>query len=107
MDTVNAVIGRMPPLQTDCGRLRFFTVSETRVDATDAGVPIIDSRKQIFAVENDGSLRLARKGEVTEFVGLFLNGPLLQAVQSDELHIGEDHPHFQSGTPPPAQIHYR
>ncbi len=106
-DAVNAVIGRMPPLQTDRGRLRFFTVSETRLDATDDGVPIIDSRKQTFSVLDDGNVRLAHGGEVTEFLGLYLHGPLSQAAQSDESHSGEDHPHYQNGTPPLAQTHHR
>ena len=63
----------VPPLQTDRGRLRFFTVSETRLDATDAGVPVIDSLKQTFAVQNDGGVRLAREGEVTKFLGEMLH----------------------------------
>ena len=107
MDTVNAISDRMPPFQTDRGRLRFFTVSETRLDATDDGMPIIDSRKQTFAVESDGSVRLAHEGEVTEFLGLFLHGPLSQAPQSGESHSGEDHPHYRNGTLPLAQTHHR
>jgi hypothetical protein len=80
----------IPPMQTDRGRLRFFTISETRLDAGENGLPIVDRQKHRFAVEADDTIRPAREGEVTKFLGLLLRGPLSPAPQSAALHIGED-----------------
>lgn len=78
----------MPRLQTNRGRLRFFSVSETRLGQDDAGRPVVDNQKTLFAVDDAGAVREANDGEVTEFLGRLLHGPLWQVPQSDESRSG-------------------
>ena len=80
----------MPPLQTENGRLRFFSVSETRLDKDAIGRPIVDSRHVRFAVDENGAVREARTGEVTAFLDQLLNGPHSLVAESGGRRSGED-----------------
>lgn len=72
----------MPMICTEHGRLRFFSISETRISEDETGRPVVDSRRTRFAVDDAGNVREARDGEVTEFLGSLLHEPLSTTVQN-------------------------
>jgi hypothetical protein len=76
----------MPPLKTDRGVLRFFSINETRIGSNGDGVPVVDSRRLSYAVDEGGSPRPARAGEVTEFLDLLMRGPGQTVPSRDEPH---------------------
>lgn len=76
----------MPPLKTDKGVLRFFSISETRLRSNGEGIPIVDSCRVHYAVDEGGSPRLARVGEVTEFLDSLMRAPALTTPSPDESH---------------------
>lgn len=84
------MMNTMPPVQTDRGRLRFFTISETRLGESSDGVPVVDSREERFAVEDNGTVRPAREGEVTAFLSQLFHGLPSPTAQSAGSRTGED-----------------
>lgn len=71
-----------PPVQTERGRLRFYTISETRLGSDAGGRPIVDNQKHAYAVDEAGVARPARDGEVTEFLRQAFDGLLSSTARS-------------------------
>ena len=94
-----------PPPQTERGRLRFFTVSEVRLDTDATGRAVVDNQKHRFAVDESGAVRRARNGEVTEFLRQDFDGLLSSTARSGESHSAEDLRRYPNDTLSPGRIH--
>lgn len=81
----------MPPLLTDRGKLKYFSVNEVRLDAGAQPV-VVDYRQRRFAVEDDGTVREACDGEVTAFLARILNAPQSQVERSGASHTSASPP---------------
>jgi hypothetical protein len=83
----------VPAIETDQGRLRFFSITEVRLGTAPNGQGRLRSHKRRFALDNDGEVYPATDAEFSAFLsGLIgLREPIRKASDTRTAEENPDH----------------